>query len=102
MDIYGADKWLYGLAICAMSISNMIVGPIMGAIYDRTHCTKAIVLFLNLFEMGGKYKHQLSRHFGDYFVGNFMYFSATSKYMILASRFIAGMFYCACINCVEA
>ena len=50
---FGAKEWLYGLTIAAMSISNMIVGPIMGAMYDRTHCTKAIVLFLNLFEIGG-------------------------------------------------
>lgn len=51
---FGAHKWLYGLAISAMSISNFLIGPIMGAIYDKTHQTKLLVLFLNLFEIGGQ------------------------------------------------
>jgi ceroid-lipofuscinosis MFS transporter 7 len=50
---FGAEEWMYGLAISALSISNLIVGPIMGAIYDCTHSTKVLVLFLNLFEIGG-------------------------------------------------
>ena len=36
-----------------MSISNLIMGPLVGAIYDKTHQTKLLVLFLNLFEIGG-------------------------------------------------
>ena len=51
---FGAQKWLYGLTISAMSISNLLIGPIMGAIYDKTHQTKILVLFLNLFEIGGQ------------------------------------------------
>ena len=53
---FGADKWLYGLTISAMSISNLLASPVMGAVYDRTHWTKAIVLFLNLFGIGGSTK----------------------------------------------
>ena len=51
---FGAQKWLYGLTISAMSISNLLIGPVMGAIYDKTHQTKFLVLFLNLFEIGGQ------------------------------------------------
>uniref|UniRef100_A0A1X7UZ04 Major facilitator superfamily (MFS) profile domain-containing protein n=1 Tax=Amphimedon queenslandica TaxID=400682 RepID=A0A1X7UZ04_AMPQE len=72
---FGAQKWLYGLTISAMSISNLLIGPIMGAIYDKTHQTKILVLFLNLFEIGG----------------NLLYFAAKSKYTILASRFLTGV-----------
>jgi ceroid-lipofuscinosis MFS transporter 7 len=72
---FGAEEWMYGLTISAMSISNLIVGPVMGAIYDRTHWTKALVLFLNMFEIGG----------------NFMYFAATSKYMVIGGRFLIGI-----------
>lgn len=57
--MFGAEKWLYGLTISAMSISNFIVGPIMGAIYDRTHWTKTVVMFLLLFLIGGQYAAQL-------------------------------------------
>ena len=52
---FGAEKWLYGLTLSALSISNFVIGPIMGAVYDRTYQTKLIVLFLNLFEIGGKW-----------------------------------------------
>ena len=52
---FGAEKWLYGLTLSALSISNFMIGPIMGTLYDRTHQTKLIVLFLNLFEIGGKW-----------------------------------------------
>ena len=55
-DNFGAEKWLYGVTLAAMSISNFVMGPIMGALYDRTHEPKYIVLFLNLFEIGGKMK----------------------------------------------
>ena len=50
---FGARKWLYSLTLSAMSISNLIMGPLVGAIYDKTHQTKLLVLFLNLFEIGG-------------------------------------------------
>ena len=50
---FGAEEWFYGLTLAAISISNFLVGPPMGALYDRTHQTKLFVLFLNLFEIGG-------------------------------------------------
>ena len=94
-DNFGAEKWFYGLTLAAMSISNFIMGPLMGALYDRTHEPKYIVLFLNLFEIGGELKSLmyplLLCMYPFLFSGNFMYFAASSKYMILASRFLTGM-----------
>lgn len=52
-DTFGAEEWFYGLTLAAVSISNLLFGPLMGAIYDHTHQTKLFVLFLNLFEIGG-------------------------------------------------
>ena len=51
---YGGKEWLYGLCISAFSISNLLMGPLFGIAFDRTHKTKLIVLFANLFEIGGK------------------------------------------------
>ena len=46
-------EWLYGLSLSAFSISNLVTGPIYGVLFDRTHSTKLIILFANLFEIGG-------------------------------------------------
>lgn len=72
---FHSENWFYGLTLSAMSISNLLIGPIMGALYDRTHRTKILVIILNIFEI----------------TGNFMYFAATSKYMVLGSRFLVGI-----------
>ena len=48
------EEWLYGLSLAAFSISNLITAPLYGLLFDRTHQTKFIVLFANLFEIGGK------------------------------------------------
>ena len=55
MESLHSDKWLYGLTLAAMSISNLFVGPVMGGIYDRTHQTKLIAVVLILFLIGGEY-----------------------------------------------
>ena len=47
------QEWLYGLCLAAFSISNLFCSPVFGFIFDRTHRTKLIVLFANLFEIGG-------------------------------------------------
>ena len=88
----GGEGWLYGLSLSAFSISNIITAPLYGLVFDRTKKTKLIVMFANLFEIGGKF---LSAFPPDvrarrYFIGNFMYFAASSKYMILGSRFVVG------------
>ena len=50
---FGGEEWLYGLCLSAFSISNFFMGPLFGFVFDRTHRTKLIVLFANLFEIGG-------------------------------------------------
>ena len=50
---FHSEEWFYGLTLSAMSISNLLIGPIMGALYDRTHQTKILVIILNIFEITG-------------------------------------------------
>lgn len=47
-------EWLYGLTLAAFSISNLITAPLYGLLFDKTHKTKYIVMFANLFEIGGE------------------------------------------------
>ena len=51
----GGKEWLYGLTLSAFSISNLITAPLYGLLFDRTHKTKYIVLFANIFEIGGEF-----------------------------------------------
>lgn len=51
---YDGEQWLYGLSLAAFSISNLITAPLYGLLFDKTHKTKFIVLFANLFEIGGE------------------------------------------------
>lgn len=46
-------EWLYGLSLAAFSISNLVTAPFYGVLFDKTYKTKLIVLFANLFEIGG-------------------------------------------------
>ncbi len=50
---FHSEKWFYGLTLSAMSMTNLFIGPVMGAIYDHTHQTKIIVVTLLLFQIGG-------------------------------------------------
>lgn len=50
---FDGEEWLYGLCLSAFSISNLFMGPLFGFVFDQTHRTKLIVLFANLFEIGG-------------------------------------------------
>ena len=50
---FDGKEWLYGLCLSAFSISNLFMGPLFGFVFDWTHRTKLIVLFANLFEIGG-------------------------------------------------
>lgn len=55
MQSFGGKAWLYGLCLSAFSISNFFTGPLYGLVFDRTHKTLFIVLFANLFEIGGEF-----------------------------------------------
>lgn len=50
----GGEEWLYGLTLAAFSISNLITAPVYGLVFDKTQRTKFIVLFANVFEIGGE------------------------------------------------
>ena len=54
LGVAPTDKWLYGLTLSAMSISNMFAGPLLGGVFDRTHQTKLLVMIALLFEIGGE------------------------------------------------
>lgn len=73
-------------------MANLLSGPLYGLVFDNTRHTKLIVLFGNLFEIGGQFYfvYCSSVSISRIILGNFMYFAAQSKYMILASRFIVG------------
>ncbi|XP_061493419.1 major facilitator superfamily domain-containing protein 8-like [Rhineura floridana] len=70
-----AEPYFLGLAISAFSFAGLITGPFFGYWSDRTHQTKTIILFANLFQIAG----------------NFMYFVGSSKWILLSSRLVAGV-----------
>ncbi|XP_018612586.2 major facilitator superfamily domain-containing protein 8-like [Scleropages formosus] len=70
-----AAPYFLGLGLSAFSLSGLLSGPLFGYWSDRTRSTKGIILFANLFEI----------------VGNFMYFMGYSKWLLLSSRFVAGI-----------
>ena len=51
---FGATKWFYGLTLSAFSMANFVTGPLYGLAFDYTRQTKSIILFANLFEIGGQ------------------------------------------------
>ncbi|XP_031430200.1 major facilitator superfamily domain-containing protein 8-like [Clupea harengus] len=75
LQTMGAEPYFLGLSLSAFSLSGLLSGPLFGFWSDRSHTTKKIILFANLFEV----------------VGNFMYFMGYSKWLLLASRLIAGI-----------
>ncbi|XP_026879247.2 major facilitator superfamily domain-containing protein 8 [Electrophorus electricus] len=70
-----AAPYFLGLGLSAFSLSGLLSGPLFGHWSDRTRTTKNIILFANCFEI----------------VGNFMYFMGYSKWLLLSSRFVAGV-----------
>ncbi|KPP76344.1 major facilitator superfamily domain-containing protein 8-like [Scleropages formosus] len=75
METLEAAPYFLGLGLSAFSLSGLLSGPLFGYWSDRTRSTKGIILFANLFEI----------------VGNFMYFMGYSKWLLLSSRFVAGI-----------
>ncbi len=53
LESLGGQEWLYGLSLAAFSISNLFLSPLFGFVFDKTHRIRLIVLFANLFEIGG-------------------------------------------------
>ena len=43
VDKFGAQEWVYSLSISCSSMSNILFGPLFGALYDKTHATKVLV-----------------------------------------------------------
>uniref|UniRef100_A0A8C4YW29 Major facilitator superfamily (MFS) profile domain-containing protein n=1 Tax=Gadus morhua TaxID=8049 RepID=A0A8C4YW29_GADMO len=70
-----AAPYFLGLALSAFSLSGLLSGPLFGHLSDKTRTTKKIILFANCFEI----------------IGNFMYFMGFSKWLLLASRLVAGV-----------
>ncbi|XP_043926562.1 major facilitator superfamily domain-containing protein 8-like isoform X1 [Protopterus annectens] len=70
-----AEPYFLGLGLAAFSFSGLLAGPVFGQWSDKTLKTKPAILFGNLFEIAG----------------NFMYFVGISKWLLLASRLVAGI-----------
>ena len=51
---FGATKWFYGLTLSAFSMAKFISGPLYGLAFDYIRHTKLIILFSNLFLIGGQ------------------------------------------------
>ncbi len=60
----GGQEWLYGLSLSAFSISNLFTSPLYGLFFDKLKRTKWIVLFGNLFEIGGSNKSNVRFVYG--------------------------------------
>ncbi|XP_071198469.1 major facilitator superfamily domain-containing protein 8-like [Salvelinus alpinus] len=75
LQTLGAAPYFLGLGLSAFSLSGLLSGPWFGHWSDKTHATKKIILFANLFEI----------------VGNFMYFMGYSKWLLIFSRLVAGV-----------
>jgi hypothetical protein len=75
LKTFGGDETFYGVTFAAFIMSGLFSGPTFGLITDHVRKTKVIVLVANMFEIGG----------------NFMYFAARSKYMVLGGRLISGV-----------
>ncbi|XP_038078943.1 uncharacterized protein LOC119746207 [Patiria miniata] len=69
------DPLFFGMVMAAFSFSGVLVSPLYGLIQDRIHKTKVLILFANLWEIGG----------------NFLYFYGGSKYVLLGSRLLCGL-----------
>ncbi|XP_070568719.1 uncharacterized protein [Ptychodera flava] len=74
-ETYHAEPYFLGLCLSAFSLTGLVTAPLFGKWYDKTHKTKLMILFCNLWEIAG----------------NFMYFIGISKYFILLSRLVAGV-----------
>ncbi|XP_064642207.1 uncharacterized protein LOC135496678 isoform X2 [Lineus longissimus] len=72
---FDAQPYFLGIVMSAFSFMGLFSGPIMGRMSDKTGKTKYLILFANLWEIGG----------------NVMYWMGFNKWFILGSRLIAGV-----------
>lgn len=72
---FEAGPFFLGLTLSAFSLSGLLFGPLFGFYSDRTHATKGAILLSVVFQIAG----------------NFMYFMGYSKWIVLSSRFVAGI-----------
>lgn len=72
---FDAEQWFFGVVFASFCFSNLLSSPFFGFWVDYTQKTKPAILFANLFEIGG----------------NFLYFVAWSKYLVLGARLISGI-----------
>ncbi|EDV21517.1 uncharacterized protein TRIADDRAFT_60061 [Trichoplax adhaerens] len=71
---FGGSNWMYGMILSAFSFAQLFSNPLMGYLCDRSKNAKWVVIFGNLFELGG----------------NFLYFAAPSQYWLLGARLLCG------------
>ena len=60
VDKFGAQEWLYSLCVSCTSLSNILFGPLFGALYDKIHATKVLVTFTIIISTTGiirPYRH---------------------------------------------
>jgi ceroid-lipofuscinosis MFS transporter 7 len=73
---FHASSWFMGFTLSSFSISGVCSGLLIGKLSDSyIRNTKKIMLITNTFEM----------------IGNFIYFIAFDKWLLVASRFICGI-----------
>ena len=72
---------------------EVFFGPVFGAVYDRTHATKLLIMISIASSAVGEsiILSVLCSLCAWFLTGCFLYFSAVSAYMVLAGRLIQGM-----------
>lgn len=72
---FHTKQFFYGLVLSAFSLSGVLLAPVYGVWYDRTHKTKMMIIFANMWEIAG----------------NLLYFIGINEYYILGGRLLAGV-----------
>ena len=53
-NTFHTKQFFYGLVLSAFCLSGLVVAPFFGAVYDRTHSVKYMILFANMWEIAGE------------------------------------------------
>ncbi|XP_063965337.1 uncharacterized protein LOC129276773 [Lytechinus pictus] len=72
---FHTKQFFYGIVLSAFSLSGVLVAPVYGVWYDRTHKTKMMIIFANMWEIAG----------------NLLYFIGINEYFVLGGRLLAGV-----------
>lgn len=54
VDRFHGASWMYGVILSAFSFAQLFSNPLLGYCCDRFKNAKWVVIFGNLFELGGK------------------------------------------------